>query len=99
MGMSTHIKAFILSTDKDYLRHAKVLRACIEAELEELPPETARYFGRKDVNEELLDEKLSFPLERGYHYKDYTEDMVEGYEIFIDKLPKDVNKIRVYNSY
>ena len=99
MGMSTRIEAFIPDTDTEYQKHAKVLLVCHQAGLKELPPETAKYFGSKHVNPELLDEKLSFTLTKGVHYKDYTEDMIEGYEIFVDKLPKEISKIRVYNSY
>ena len=98
MGMSTYIRGFIPNTDAEYKKHAKVLVACAEAEVE-LPKQTADYFGSKEAYEELLEEKLEVKLKNGTHYKAWSSDMQEGYEVDLTKLPKGVTKLRFYNSY
>lgn len=45
MGMSTHVKGFVSTENENYKKHSKVLIACIEAGISELPKETAEYFG------------------------------------------------------
>ena len=47
MGMSTRITGFVSPENENYKKHAKVLNACIEAGISELPKETAEYFGSK----------------------------------------------------
>lgn len=49
--MSTHVIGHRSNNDPTYLKHAKVLRACIDAEIEELPKETAEYFGHSEPDE------------------------------------------------
>lgn len=98
MGMSTHIQAFTPDTDETYQKHKKVLIACAEAEID-LPKETAKYFGYTYPEMCALEEKLQVTLKKGVHYRDYNEDMSEGFEIELKDIPKGVTKIRFYNSY
>lgn len=98
MSMSTHIKGFIKDTDPLYQKHKKVLLACNEAEVS-LPKETADYFESDDPDLCLLGDKLEIPLKRGIHYKEYSEDMLEGFEVNLSDLPRAVSKLLFYNSY
>lgn len=95
MGMSTHVRAFTSPTNEDYIRHAKVLKVCLEAGLTTLPPETAEYFGDSYVHESKLDEKLDtkIPVHKWYN------DSCDGYEVYIKDIPAGVEKIRFYNAY
>lgn len=99
MSMSTYIQAFTPDTDPTYQKHKKVLLACIDAGIEELPKETATYFGSKYPEREQIEEKLRVQLKEGVHYKDYREDMSQGFEIELKDIPKGVTKLRFVNSY
>jgi hypothetical protein len=98
MGMSTHIRAFIPDTDKDYQRHKNVLWVCKSNKVS-LPKETADYFGSTSPEENLLEEKLEIELEEETHYSKYNAPEAEGIEIELDKLPKGVTKIRFINQW
>lgn len=74
---------------------AKVLNACIEAGISELPKETAEYFGSKYPEQYLLEEKLEIKIPK----HEYSEDMTEGFEIIVSEIPEGVHKIRFVNSW
>jgi hypothetical protein len=95
MGMSTHIKGFVSPENELYKNHSKVLLACLGAGIKELPKETAEFFDCKFPALYLLEEKLEINIP----FKEYNEDMGDGYEVIISELPKEVYKIRFYNSY
>jgi hypothetical protein len=95
MGMSTNVKGFISDKNELYQKHAKVLKACMEAGIKLLPKETADYFGSEYPEKYLLEEKLKIDIP----VKDYNNDMEVGYEIIISEIPDGVYKIRFYNSY
>ena len=95
MGMSTHVIGLISDKDPLYQKHAKVLRACLDADIEKLPKETAKYFGSDEPYESLFDEKRTVKIPK----KEYCEDMIEGYDIEVSKIPEGVTTIRFYNSY
>jgi len=95
MGMSTRVIALISPDNDLYQKHLKVLRACIDAEIEELPRETAEYFGSECPEEYLAEEKL----ETSIPATEYDVDMEEGYEIIVSEIPKGVHTIRFVNSY
>lgn len=99
MGMSTYLQAFIPDTDATYQLNKKVLLACLDAGIKELPKETADYFGYKHPEKCILEEKLQVRLQKGVHYKDYNEDMSQGFEIELKDIPEGVTKIRFVNSY
>lgn len=96
--MSTHITAFIPDTDETYQKHKKVLLACKEAEVD-LPKATAEYFGYDYPEDCALEEKLTFNLKEGEHYRKFRNEYSNGFEIDINKIPKEVKTIRFYNSY
>ena len=95
MGMSTHIIGLRTTNDKTYQKHAKVLRACIDAGVSELPKETAEYFGEKYPEEYLFEEVLAVKVPA----EEWGEDMQEGFEIKVAYIPQGVETIRFYNSY
>jgi hypothetical protein len=95
MGMSTHVYAFISSDNDTYKKQCKVLQACIDAGIKELPKETADYFG-SDYPEHCLFEEV---LEIEITAHEYSEDMQEGFEVRISELPEGVETIRFVNSW
>ena len=95
MGMSTRITGFVSPVNENYKKHSKVLIACIEAGIRELPKETAEYFGSKYPEQYLLEEKLEIKIPK----HEYREDMVEGFEIIVSEIPDGVHKIRFVNSW
>jgi hypothetical protein len=101
MGMSTYIIGFVSPENENYhsmggyKKHSKVLIACIEAGISELPKETAEYFGSKYPEKYLLEEKLEIKIPK----HKYSEDMKEGFEIIISEIPDGVHKIRFVNSW
>ena len=98
MGMSKRIEAFISDTDETYQKQKKVLLACKEAGVE-LPVETAKYFGEKYPELELLEQKLKVKLTYGTHYTEFLEDMTEGIEVDLASLPKGVTKLKFCISF
>ncbi len=95
MGMSTHIIGFVSPENENYKKHSKVLIACIEAGISELPKETAEYFGSKYPEKYLLEEKLEIKIPK----HEYRENMTEGFEIIVSEIPDGVHKIRFVNSW
>lgn len=93
MSISTSIQAFIPDTDETYKKHKRVLLACLDAEIS-LPKETADYFGETDPEEYLLEQKLEIELVQGKHYKDWSDDNSDGFEIELKDIPKGVTKLR-----
>lgn len=59
----------------------------------------AEYFGGNYPHLEFLDQKLEIELKENTHYKIFSENSREGFEIELSKIPKGVTKIRFYNSY
>jgi len=95
MGMSTRVTAFASDKDETYKKHAKVLMACVEADILELPKETAEYFGSIYPEECLLEKKMEIKIE----IHDWQDDMADGFEIYISEIPKGVYKIRFSNHW
>ena len=95
MGMSTNVKGFVSPDDPTYKKHVKVLIACSEAGIKEMPRETAEYFGDSYPEKYLIEEKLEVNVPA----TEYSGDMEDGYEIIVSEIPEGVHKIRFYNSY
>jgi len=95
MGMSTHIIGFVSPENENYKKHAKVVIACIEAGIKELPQETAEYFGSRYPGRYLLEEKLEINIPKHEYFGDETE----GFEIIVSEIPDGVHKIRFVNSW
>ncbi len=93
--MSTQITGFVSPENENYKKHSKVLIACIDAGISELPKETAEYFGEKSPQRYLLESKLATSVPT----HEYSQDMTEGYEIIVSEIPEGVHKIRFVNSW
>ena len=59
--------------------------------------------GDKNVDEsyiqELAEKKLTIKLKKGKHYDIYRGEMSEGFDVYLDSLPKDIVRLRFYNTY
>lgn len=95
MGMSTYITGFVSPENETYKKHSKVLLACLDADIEKLPKETAEYFGSGYPEKYLLEEKLSIQIPK----HKYCEDMTQGFEIIVSEIPEGTYKIRFTNSW
>jgi len=93
MGMSTSVIGIRPSDDK-FKKMYKAYMACEELGIE--PPDIVRAFFENDTPDEKgvvvwLDEHICC--------QEYTNDYQQGYEVYLDKLPKDIKIIRFVNSY
>lgn len=95
MSMSLRVTGFIPATDPTYIKHANVLRACVDAEIGLLPGKTAAYFGAPLAELYLLEEKLTvdLPLSK------YQTDSEDGYELRVADIPPGVERIRFVAAY
>ena len=94
--MNTHIVGF-KPPDAKWKKMKAVWDACLEADTP-TPPEVDDFFEHEypdALGVSVKEEKLR----KNGAVKSFNAEMQDGYEIFIDKLPKDVKVIRVYNSY
>ncbi len=96
MGMSTWVIGLRTKDDPTYKKHLAVLEACKAAKIEELPKESAEYWGSKwpsDINpEDALQMKVPA--------KEWNDgDMQVGYELKVSDIPQGVEVIRFVNSY
>lgn len=80
--------------NENYKKHANVLNACIEAGISELPKETAEYFGNKNPEKHLLDEKLEIYIPQNAFCRESTK----GIEIVVSEIPKDIYKIQIVST-
>lgn len=95
MGISTHVTGFVSPENENYKKHSKVLLACLEAGISELPKETADFFGSKYPEKYLLEEKLEIKIP----VKEWGNDYSSGFEIIVSEIPKEVHTIRFANSW
>lgn len=95
MGMSTYVTGFVSPENENYKKHSKVLLACLEAGISELPKETADFFGSKYPEKYLLEEKLEIKIP----VKEWGNDYSSGFEIIVSEIPKEVHTIRFANSW
>lgn len=97
MSMSSHIVAFRSENKGKYLKLKKAFEACKEAGIEfaYMPREIQDYFKWSENPEEALQIELQIDV----HYTHYSEDMEDGFEVKLTDLPKEVTKLRFYNSY
>jgi hypothetical protein len=93
MGMSTHVYG-VIPADTKYKKMAEIYKQCSELHVT-VPAEVLKFF-----NHEPPDDKgVLIPLEKLECCDKYNEDMREGYEIEIARLPLDVKYVRFVNSY
>lgn len=95
MSMSTYVIGFVSPENEDYKKHAAVLKACVNAGVELLPKETAEFFGYKEAELYVLEQKLRIEIP----VKEYEDDTRSGYELLVKDIPKECHKIRFVNSY
>ncbi len=93
MGMSTSIVLLRDKKDLQYQKNLKVLISCQEADIDP-PKEVDDYFGGDGV-----DNDPDFPLEIEFKPREWSDEMAEGVEIDVDKLPPGVKTIRFCNSW
>lgn len=96
MSMSTCVYG-IKPPNKKWKEMKKVYDACIEADIE-TPDEVNEFFNLFD-GEEPDDKGVIFTLDKYECCTEYRDDSCEGFEIEIDKLPKNIKIIRFVNSW
>lgn len=105
MGVSTYIVG-IKPADEKWKQMKAIWDACAKADVA-IPDEVDEFFD----GEEPDDEGVVVPLGSLYRIKDlgdrqtedglsyYQRDGTSGFELELSKLPKDIKKLRFYNSY
>lgn len=93
MSTSFHVVGFV-PPDAKWKKMKEVHDACRKARID-VPKEVCEFFN----DEEPDDAGVEIDLMEHECCSDAGEDMVDGYEIDLTKLPKDVTKIRFTISY
>jgi hypothetical protein len=96
MGMSTHIIGLVSKDNDLYQKHAKVLIACIEAGVQKLPEETAKFFNEEYAEKYLLDDILKIEVPYTINKSDFTKMI---YEIKVSEIDPKTDIIRFINSW
>ncbi len=98
MSMSTHIRGVRdLGKNKQFDKMLQVKIACELAEIA-YPQEVVNYFKYpKESVEYLTREMESIDIDKAV--TKYNKDSTSGYEVVLDKLPKDVVSIKFENSW
>lgn len=97
MGMSTWVVGLRTDQNLEYQKQVRVVEACRDANIEKLPPETARYF---DQDYHPADVDVESALQVKIPVKEWSDgDMQEGYEVNVADIPSGVVKIRFVNSW
>lgn len=96
MSMSTHIVGF-KPPDETWKNMKAIYDACTNAGMDP-PDKVVRYFNGSKPDEHGVTVEIE-ELEKDGAVEKYMADMKDGYEIYLDKIPKDIKVIRVYNSY
>jgi hypothetical protein len=97
MSVSTYLQAF-RDLDGKFKKMMEAKKYCDKNNLS-YPKEIKEYFGElldqndKDIEDEMAEIDIENVIE------EYKEEMSEGFEIELSKLPKEVKKIRFINSY
>jgi hypothetical protein len=91
MSMSTHIYGF-RPPDEKWKKMRVIWDACVEADIP-VPKQVCNFFGDDIPNSAGVQvdiKKAVSPI---------RQDMTDGFEVDLTKLPKDVTKLRFVNSY
>jgi hypothetical protein len=94
MGMSTYATGFI-GKDSRWDKMETIYNNCVEMEID-IPTEVSDYFN--DEEPSAID-SVGIPVEIDEAVTEGGDEDRTFLEIDMGKLPKNVNKIRVYNSY
>ena len=95
MGMSTHIVGFA-PPDEKWRKMKAIWDSCEEAGID-VPKEVNDFFGGETPDECGVEIRLQYPFHEAV--REWSDDMREGFEIEIAKLPEHCKIVRVYNSY
>ena len=87
--MSTHVIGFV-PPDAKWKKMKAIWDSCGAAGIA-VPKEVDDFFGGEAPDERGVEKEIP--------YEDYSEECKEGFEIEVDKIPKDVKVIRFVNSY
>lgn len=99
MGARQNVKLLRDENDPKHKRMAAAIEALLRAEIYDLPMELEDYFGITDPGEYREGETgLEVRPPEGC-VKEYRAEMEDGFDIYLDKLPPGVKKIRAYTSY
>lgn len=92
MGMSTHIVAF-RQPDEKWNKMKAVWVACEKAGVS-IPRDVEEFFNHENPNDKMgMEVKINKAL------SGWGDGSRQGYEVDLEKLPKDVKILRFYNSY
>lgn len=93
MSMSTHVIG-IVAVNAEYQKKYKAYKACEDAEVD-IPQELIEFFNGEspDPNGMVID------LRKNPCVKKYSADMIDGFDIDLSKVDKNIKIIRFYNSY
>jgi len=97
MGMTTSIVGFKpLNEPSDAAWQAmkKVWNSCVEANID-IPDEVLDFFEGQPPN----DYGTNIDLEGAPGVREYHNGMDSGFEVEVNKIPKDIKVIRFYNSF
>jgi len=92
MGMSTYVVGYI-KADDTWNKMKQIWDSCTDANVE-IPDEVLEFFdheppGNLPGREVDISEAVT----------EYKDDMKDGYDVEIYKLPPSIHVVRVYNSY
>jgi len=96
--MHSYVKG-VKPADAKYKKMLAIYEQCREAQVS-LPKEVAEFFNGEDGD--APDPKgvvVSLRVTKDGPVQEYHDDMREGFDVDITKLPKDVTIIRFVNSY
>ncbi len=95
MGMSSRVTGFKPPNLK-WRQMKAIYDACELADVS-IPDEVDRYFEGERPDESGVAVSLTYPLHEAV--KEYRDDMEQGYEVDLTKLPPDVKILRFVNSW
>lgn len=98
MGMSYHVLA-IKPADEKYMKMKAAWDACEAAGIP-VPEEVERFFGGEKPDESGMTVSLGSQYGKLHEsVEKWTDDMREGFQVDITKLPPGVRFVRFYCSY
>ena len=97
MSHSLHVVGF-KPPDEKWKKMKQVYDACVKAGVE-LPISVDKYFGPKVPDSSGVEVELAGFVTNHESVRDYKEDMENGFEVDLSKLPKDVTILRFFVSY
>lgn len=99
MGMGTYIIGFI-PPDEQWNKYKKVWDTCVEAGIEP-PDEVIDFFEGEAPSKHGKEITLNWSNDSHIKesVKEWQEDMREGFEVDLTKLPKNIKVLRFYNSW